>query len=118
MNQDRGNGGIVLVTVVLVSAVVWVLFAGLLVAVRLHYDVSVAALDNARARTVALHAARYADAHDWWSHDFRDGTLPSGTSGACTWDVRRVGQTPQVTQYTVSASYGRAQVTIEGTARR
>ena len=119
MNQDGQRSGVVLVTVLLVSAAIWVILAGLLLTVRLRHEVAVAALHNVRAHALALHVAQEADGHDWWSQDQDDyGEHLRGSVGPCTWDVQLLRQTPSITHYEVLASYGRAQVRVDGSAIR
>ena len=118
MKPSRARCGAVLVTILLVSAVVWVLIAGTVFLVMLRHDVAVAALHHARARVVAMTMAERADAHDWW-FDAAGEVLPaSGAVGQCAWEVRQVDQTPTATRYLVRATYGRAEVVVEGTAVR
>ena len=118
MTPVRARGGAVLVTVLLFSAAVWVMIAGTVLAVRLRHDVAVAALHNVRARAVAMTMAERADAYDWWSDTTGDLLPASGAAGQCEWDVRPVAQTPTATRYSVRATYGRAEVVLEGTAVR
>ena len=118
MNGRATRVGAILVTVLLVTAVVWVFLAGLFLTVRLRHDVAVAALHAVRSRSVAMHVARLANAHDWWSIESEDGVLRNVADGICTWEVRRLDQSSTVTRYEVLASYGEAQVIVEGTALR
>ena len=118
MTPYRARGGAVLVTVLLFSAAVWVLIAGTVVTVRMRHDVAVAALHHARARVVAMTMAERADAHDWWNDTSGDLIPASGASGQCEWDVFPLEQSPTATRYSVRATYGRAEVILEGTAVR
>lgn len=118
MTPSGGRRGAVLVAVLLLCAAVWVAIAGTLLAVRLRHDVAVAALHHARARMVAMTMAERADAHDWWLDATGAGLPPAGVAGPCAWDVRQVAQTPSATRYAVRATYGRAEVVVEGTAVR
>lgn len=118
MRSHGSRCGAVLVTVLLLSAAVWVLIAGTVVTVRLRHDLAVAALHNARARVVALTMAERADAYDWWFDAAGEHIPAIGTVGHCAWTVRQVQQTSAATHYSVRASYGRAEVVVEGTSIR
>ena len=110
--------GFVLVTVLLVSAAVWVLLAGLLVALRLQLAVAVAARDHRVAHHAAVHLVEAARAHPWWD----SGPLPTAAGGSddgtCAWTLSVLDVSSEHAWYEAEVRYGRSVVRLDATAHR
>ena len=118
MRLCDAHGGFVLVSVLLVSTLIWALLAGLLVTVRLQHEVAVAARDHRVAHAAASHLLASAGSHDWWG----GGPLPTssgiGHDGTCTWSLDVLDVASDHAWYVAEVGYGRATVRIDGTAFR
>ena len=112
----HARSGAVLVVVLLVSAAIWLLLAGVLLVARLQFEVAVATRDHAVARA---QAERLLEAR-------RDGvtwpvTAPleeEGEDGGCTWRVTLLAHDDATAWYQAFVHYGRAQVTLDATVHR
>ena len=114
--SPHARRGAVLVVVLLVSAAIWLLLAGVLLVARLQLEVAVATRDHAVARA---QAERLLEAR-------RDGvtwpiTAPleeEGEDGGCTWRVTLLAHDDASAWYQAFVRYGRAQVTLDATVHR
>lgn len=109
--------GLVLVSVLLVAALVWAVLAGLLVIVRLQFEVAVAARDHAVARSAAENLIESARSHDWWAADLPAVTWTS-SDGQCLWSFEPLEVADDHAWYAVEVVVGRASVRIDATAHR
>ena len=118
MRQRSASGGFVLVSVLLVSTLIWTLLVGLLVTVRLQHEVAVAARDHGVARAAAYHLLASARSHDWWGGGPPPTSSGSGEDGTCSWSLDVVDVASDHAWYAAEVGYGRATVRIDGTAFR
>ena len=114
--SPHARRGAVLVVVLLLSAAIWLLLAGVLLIARLQFEVAVATRDHAVARVQAeqlLEARR--DGATW------PVTAPleeEGEDGGCTWRVTLLAHDDASAWYQAVVRYGRAQVTLDATVHR
>lgn len=118
MRLCAGRSGLVLVSVLLVSALVWAVLAGLLVVVRLQHEVAVAARDHRVARVAALTLLASARSHDWWGGGSPQRSSGTGHDGTCTWSLDVIDVASDRAWYAAEVWYGRATVRIDATAYR
>lgn len=112
------RAGFVLVTVLLVSAAIWTVLAGLLVAVRLQHLVAVAARDQRVAHQAALRLVEAARGHDWWGPEAPLASSGAGPAGTCVWTLELVETSTDRARYAAEVRYGRATVVLDATAYR
>jgi len=112
------RGGLVLVSVLLVSALIWALLAGLLLTVRLHHEVAVAARDHLVAREATAWLLDSARSHDWWGAAPPPVGSGAGPDGTCTWSLDVLAVASGHAWYIAEVDYGRATVRIDATAFR
>lgn len=112
------RGGIVLVTVLLVSLAMWLLLAGLLVTLRLQLQLAVAASDQRIAREAALTLVERARAHDWWGGAEPPTDSGGAGDGLCVWTLGVDALDDERARYAAEVRYGRATVRVDATAQR
>ncbi|TVR91679.1 MAG: hypothetical protein EA416_09020 [Trueperaceae bacterium] len=110
--------GVVLVSALIVSALIWALLAGLLVTVRLQHEVAIAARDHAVAREAAAWLLADARAHDWWGGAPLPAASGGDADGTCTWSLDVLDVAIDHAWYAAEVGYGRATVRIDATAYR
>jgi hypothetical protein len=112
------RGGLVLVSVLLVSALIWALLAGLLLTVRLQHEVAIAARDHLVAREAAERLLDSARSHDWWGAAPPPASGGAGPDGTCTWSLDVLAVASDRAWYAAEVGYRRATVRIDATAFR
>lgn len=117
MRRGSRRDGAVLVTVLLLSVVTWLALSASLIALRLQYEVAVAARDHGRASIVALRIIDTFRARDWWASPLTDDEVEGGTV-TCTWSVAELDRDEHAVRFEVSVTIGRAQVTLDATVHR
>ena len=118
MRHAGRRTGAVLVTVLLLSTVTWLALAASLLALRLQYEVAVAARDHGRASSAALHLIETLRAWDWWSGAALPDDVQAGGSPTCSWSVSEHERDALTARYGVAVTLGRAHVTLDATAHR
>ena len=110
--------GFVLVTVLLVSSVVWVLLAGLLVSLRFQLAVATAVRDHQVAHHAAVHLVEAARLRAWWSDVPRSMATGGGEDGTCTWMLSVIDVSDDRAWYEAEVRYGRSTVRLDATEHR
>ena len=110
--------GFVLVTVLLVSAAVWVMLAGLLVALRLQLAVAVAARDQSVAHHAAVQLVEAARSHPWWDPGPRPTSSGGSDDGTCVWTLSAIDVSDERAWYEAEVRFGRSSVRLDATAHR
>lgn len=112
-----------LVTVVLVSVVIWAVLAGLVAAVRLQHAVALAARDQRVAQAAAERLVTAARSIDWWGgaptpEASWAGAGGIGGSAMCEWEVRVLNLSDERAWFEAEVRYGRAVVSMDATEHR
>ncbi len=110
--------GFVLVTVLLVSAAVWVLLAGLLVALQFQLAVATAARDHRVAHYVAVQLVEAARSHGWWSPVPPPTWTGGGDDGTCTWTMSVLDVSDERAWYEAEVRFGRSTIRLDATVHR
>ena len=110
--------GLVLVTLLLSSAVIWTVLAGLLLLVRLQYEVALVARDQRVAREAATWLVESVRAHDWWGGSPLPASSGAGEGGMCTWMLEALDVSLDHAWYAAEVTFGRTTVRLDATARR
>ena len=115
---SQRRSGFVLVTVLLVSAAIWTLLAGLLLAVRMQHLVAVTARDHRVARQAALLPVDAARGRDWWGAAPPEASSGGAVDGTCTWTLGLLERSSERARYAAEVRFGRATVALDATAHR
>ena len=112
------RGGYVLIAVLLVSTAVWVMLAGVLLALRLQLAVAVAAHDQRVAHHAAVHLIEAARSHAWWNQVPPPASSGGSDDDSCVWTLSILELSRERAWYEASVRYGRSTVRLDATAHR